>query len=60
MGVLLIRCPATGHEFSTGIQVGADTLARVPQEFTHTIALLQSRAFMAAPRGQARRGNPAG
>ena len=36
MGMLLIKRPATGHEFSTGIQVGGDTLARVPQEFTHT------------------------
>ena len=36
MGVLLIRCPATGRDFSTGIHVDADTLARVPQEFTQT------------------------
>ena len=27
MGVLLIKCPATGHQFSTGIQVGGDTVA---------------------------------
>jgi hypothetical protein len=36
VGVLLIRCPKTGRDFSTGIHVDADTLARVPQEFTHT------------------------
>lgn len=36
MGVLLIKCPTTGHEFSTGIHVDADTLSRVPQELTHT------------------------
>jgi|GEM_PF-549761 len=36
MGVLLIKCPTTGREFSTGIQVDEETLARVPQEFTHT------------------------
>ena len=36
MGVLLIRCPKTNRDFSTGIHVDADTLARVPQEFTHT------------------------
>ena len=36
MGVLLIKCPKTGREFSTGIQVAAETLVRVPQEFTHT------------------------
>ncbi len=36
MGVLLIKCPNTGREFSTGIQVDVETLARVPQELTHT------------------------
>ena len=36
MGVLLIKCPNTGRQFSTGIYVDAETLARVPQEFTHT------------------------
>jgi hypothetical protein len=36
MGVLLIKCPNTGRQFSTGIHVDAETLARVPQEFTYT------------------------
>ncbi|MGA7772684.1 MAG: hypothetical protein WCA25_07030, partial [Pseudolabrys sp.] len=36
MGLLLIRCPKTGRDFSTGIHVDAETLARVPQEFTQT------------------------
>jgi hypothetical protein len=36
VGVLLIRCPKTNRDFSTGIHVDAETLARVPQEFTHT------------------------
>jgi len=36
MGVLLIRCTKTGRQFSTGIHVDAETLARVPQEYTHT------------------------
>lgn len=36
VGVLLIKCPTTGREFSTGIYVDADTLSRVPQELTHT------------------------
>jgi len=36
MGVLLIKCPNTGQQFSTGIHVDAETLARVPQEFTYT------------------------
>ena len=31
MGVLLIKCPTTGREFSTGIQVDEATLAGVPQ-----------------------------
>ena len=36
MGVLVIKCPNTGQPFSTGIHVDGETLARVPQEFTHT------------------------
>jgi hypothetical protein len=36
MGVLAIKCPTTGQPFSTGIHVDGETLARVPQEFTHT------------------------
>ena len=36
MGVLLIKCPNTGRELSTGIHVDAETLSRVPQELTHT------------------------
>jgi hypothetical protein len=36
MGVLLIRCPKTGRQFSTGIHVDVETLARVPQEYTQT------------------------
>ena len=36
MGVLVIKCPNTGRQFSTGIHVDKETLARVPQEFTHT------------------------
>jgi len=36
MGVLLIKCPNTGRQFSTGIHLDAETLARVPQEFTYT------------------------
>ena len=31
MGVLLIRCPTTGREFSTGVQVEFDTLSCLPQ-----------------------------
>jgi hypothetical protein len=33
---VVIRCPTTWREFSTDIQVDAETLARVPQELTHT------------------------
>ena len=36
MGVLLIRCPKTGRQISTGIHVDEETLARVPQEYTQT------------------------
>lgn len=31
MGILLIRCPNTGRELSTGVQVEADTLSQLPQ-----------------------------
>ena len=26
MGALMIKCPITGHDFSTGIQIEEDTL----------------------------------
>ena len=32
MGVLLIRCPSTGREFSTGIHVEPETFSRLPQK----------------------------
>jgi hypothetical protein len=31
MGVLLITCPATGKEFSTGLNVAKDALKRLPR-----------------------------
>jgi DNA-directed RNA polymerase subunit RPC12/RpoP len=31
MGVLLIKCPKTGFDLSTGIQIDSATLARTPQ-----------------------------
>ena len=31
MGVLLIMCPATGKEFSTGLKVAKDALKRLPR-----------------------------
>jgi hypothetical protein len=31
MGALMIKCPTTGHEFSTGIQIEEDTLERLPE-----------------------------
>ena len=30
MGVLLVKCPVTGREFSSGIQVERDELKRFP------------------------------
>ncbi len=32
MGVLVIKCPVTGREFSTGIQTDAASLALMPNE----------------------------
>jgi hypothetical protein len=32
MGVLVIKCPVSGREFSTGIQTDADSLARMRNE----------------------------
>jgi hypothetical protein len=31
MGALMIKCPITGHEFSTGIQIEEDSLERLPE-----------------------------
>jgi hypothetical protein len=31
MGALVIKCPITGHEFSTGIQIEEDSLERLPE-----------------------------
>ena len=30
MGVLIIKCPVTGRELSTGVQIDADSFARMP------------------------------
>jgi hypothetical protein len=30
MGVLMVKCPACGREFSTGIQIEEDSLAKLP------------------------------
>jgi hypothetical protein len=31
MGILLIKCPATGRSFTTGIQAEPDTVGNLPQ-----------------------------
>jgi hypothetical protein len=31
MGVLVVKCPATGRMFSTGILADAETIERLPQ-----------------------------
>jgi hypothetical protein len=31
MGVLLVKCPISGREFSTGIQIDQDSLGRLPE-----------------------------
>ena len=36
MGVLIIKCPVSGREFSTGIQTDADSFARMKNEATQT------------------------
>jgi hypothetical protein len=36
MGVLVIKCPNTGRELSTGIQVDSSTFARMPNEVMET------------------------
>jgi hypothetical protein len=35
-GVLVVKCPTTGKEFSTGIQTDADSFALLPQELTRS------------------------
>ena len=36
MGVLVIKCPNTGRDVATGIQVDSATFARMPNEVTET------------------------
>ena len=36
MGVLLVKCPVRGREFSSGIQVERDELNRFPNSLTHS------------------------
>ena len=36
MGVLVIKCPNTGRDVSTGIQTDASTFARMPNEVLET------------------------
>jgi len=36
MGVVVIKCPNTGRELSTGIQVDSSTFARMPNEVMET------------------------
>jgi hypothetical protein len=31
MGVLMVKCPTSGQEYSTGIQIEEDSLERLPQ-----------------------------
>lgn len=36
MGVLLVKCPVTRREFSSGIQVERDEVKRFPNSLTHS------------------------
>jgi hypothetical protein len=36
MGVLLVKCPVTGREFSSGIQVERDEVKRFPNSLTQS------------------------
>jgi hypothetical protein len=36
MGALLVKCPVTGREFSSGIQVERDEVKRFPNSLTHS------------------------
>jgi hypothetical protein len=35
MGVVMIRCPRTGHEISTGIEMARSDFQRAPVFFAH-------------------------
>ena len=37
MGVLLIRCPVTGKEFSTGIETDAQSLELIPDTVAQSL-----------------------
>jgi hypothetical protein len=34
VGVLMVKCPVKGQDFSTGIQIEEDSLARLPETMT--------------------------
>jgi hypothetical protein len=34
MGVLLLKCPTTGQEFSTGVELEQDTFKKLPDTVT--------------------------
>ena len=36
MGVILVTCPKTGREFSTGIQIDRSSFAAIPDVATHS------------------------
>jgi hypothetical protein len=42
MGALMIKCPTTGHEFSTGIQIEEDTLERLPETTARSLCAPRS------------------
>ena len=54
MGVLLIKCPTTGREFSTGIQVDEETLAGCHRNSPTPIARIAKHSTPGRPRGQDR------
>jgi hypothetical protein len=60
MGQLMLRCPMTDRNFSTGIDTESETLALVPDTTitARSLPLLRARALIEASRRLARRSVP--
>jgi hypothetical protein len=54
MGVLLFKCPVTGREFFTGLQISANDVPTLPEALSQALPALQQKSQMASKRGALR------
>ena len=54
-GVVMVRCPTTGRELSTGIEMDAATFEQLPEySLANNVSRLQARPYLVNARGMAR------